>query len=220
MKNGSVLETAKHLDVAPESRDYSGAHAKTDPKEIALVRKLDWWIMPILWFMYWLNYLVCTALWTYPARDELTQPLQDRNAIALARLNTLEEDLGLTPQQYQTCVAILFAGYVIVGIPANMVVTRVKPSIWMSSCMTVWAIISCLTAVSRDYTGLLLTRFFLGITEAPCYPGALYILATFYTRKELATRISILYTGNILATAFAGLIALGIFEMHGMVCRY
>jgi len=84
--------------------------------------------------------------------------------------------------------------------------------------MTVWAIISCLTAVSRNYTGLLLTRFFLGITEAPYYPGALYILATFYTRKELATRISILYTGNILATAFAGLIALGIFEMHGMVC--
>jgi MFS family permease len=83
--------------------------------------------------------------------------------------------------------------------------------------MTVWAIISGLTALSRNYTGLLLTRFFLGITEAPYYPGALYILARFYTRKELATRISILYTGNILATAFAGLIALGIFEMDGMV---
>lgn len=25
--------------------DYSGAHEKTDPKEIALVRKLDRWIM-------------------------------------------------------------------------------------------------------------------------------------------------------------------------------
>lgn len=85
--------------------------------------------------------------------------------------------------------------------------------------MTLWAVISSLTAISRNYTGLLLTRFFLGITEAPYYPGALYILATFYTRKELATRISILYTGNILATAFAGLIALGIFKMDGMVSR-
>ncbi|KAH7153519.1 major facilitator superfamily domain-containing protein [Dactylonectria macrodidyma] len=190
-------EVEETLKVAPQQRDYSGAHEKTDPREIALVRKLDLWIMPILWLMYWLNYL-------------------DRNAIALARLNTLEEDLGLTGAQYQTCVSILFAGYVIVGIPANMVVTRVRPSIWMASCMTVWAIISGLTALSRNYTGLLLTRFFLGITEAPYYPGALYILATFYTRKELATRISILYTGNILATAFAGLIALGVFQMHGM----
>ncbi|KAM0326710.1 hypothetical protein ACHAQA_006583 [Verticillium albo-atrum] len=193
----SPVQTEDILKSEPGTRDYSGAREKTDPREIALVRKLDWWIMPILWLMYWLNYL-------------------DRNAIALAKLNTLEEDLNLTGSQYQTCVSILFVGYVIVGIPANMVVTRVRPSYWMASCMTVWAIISGLTAISRNYTGLLLTRFFLGITEAPYYPGALYILATFYTRKELATRISILYTGNILATAFAGLIALGIFEMHGM----
>lgn len=60
-----------------EDLDYSGAHKKTDPAEIKLVKKLDLWIMPTLWLMYWLNYL-------------------DRNAIALARLNDLEEDLNLT----------------------------------------------------------------------------------------------------------------------------
>jgi hypothetical protein len=59
-------------------KDYSGVTEKTDPAEIALVKKLDRWIMPMLWSMYWLNYL-------------------DRNAIALARLNDLEEDLNLTP---------------------------------------------------------------------------------------------------------------------------
>jgi MFS family permease len=67
-----------------------------------------------------------------------------------------------------------------------------------------------------NYLHSLLTRFFLGVTEAPFYPGALWVLGIFYTRKEIATRISILYTGNILATAFAGLIALGIFEMDGL----
>jgi len=30
---------------AVEKTDYSGAHEKTDPKEIALVKKLDRWIM-------------------------------------------------------------------------------------------------------------------------------------------------------------------------------
>ncbi|GKU09843.1 unnamed protein product, partial [Fusarium langsethiae] len=89
-------EVEEILKTAPQTRDYSGAHEKTDPREIALVKKLDWWIMPILWLMYWLNYL-------------------DRNAIALARLNTIEKDLKLTGTQYQTCVSILFAGYVIVG---------------------------------------------------------------------------------------------------------
>lgn len=150
-----------------------------------------------LWLMYWLNYL-------------------DRNAIALARLNDLEEDLNLSSSQYQTCVSILFVGYILGQIPSNMLITRVRPSYYMSACMALWAVVSALTALSKDFTGLLLTRFFLGIVEAPYYPGALYLLGIFYTRKEIATRISILYTGNILATAFAGLIAAGIFKMDGM----
>lgn len=143
--------------------------------------------------MFWLNYL-------------------DRNAIALARLNDLEEDLNLKSTEYQTCVSILFVGYLIGQIPSNMILTRVRPSYWLSFWMAVWAIVSALTALAHNYTGLLLTRLFLGVTEAPYYPGALYLLSTFYTRKEVATRISILYTGNILATAFAGLIAAGVFN--------
>ena len=33
------------------NEDYSGAHAKTDPAEIKLVRKLDMFILPTLWIM-------------------------------------------------------------------------------------------------------------------------------------------------------------------------
>lgn len=84
----------------------------------------------------------------------------------------------------------------------------------MGCAMMMWAVVSALTAVCNNFTGLLMARFFLGICEAPYYPGAVYLLSIFYTRKEVATRIAILYTGNILATAFAGLIAAGIF--HGL----
>lgn len=192
--NGADSEMAKPIPTV-EKTDYSGAHEKTDPREIALVKKLDRWIMPMLWSMYWLNYL-------------------DRNAIALARLNDLEEDLNLSSTQYQTCVSILFVGYLLGGIPSNMFLTRTRPSRYLGICMMLWAVVSAVTAASKDFTGLLLTRFFLGLTEAPYYPGAVYLLSCFYTRKEVATRIAILYTGNILATAFAGLIAAGIF--HGM----
>jgi hypothetical protein len=40
-----------------EGADYSGAVKKTSPEEFALVRKLDWHIMPTLWAMYFLNYV-------------------------------------------------------------------------------------------------------------------------------------------------------------------
>lgn len=145
-----------------ENLDYSGAHKKTDPEEIRLVKRLDMFIMPTLWGMYWLNYL-------------------DRNAIALARLDNLEEDLNLSSSQYQTCVSILFVGYIIGQVPSNMLLTRVRPSYYMAGCMALWAVVSALTALATDFKGLLLTRFFLGVVEAPYYPGALYILGIFYS---------------------------------------
>lgn len=111
----------------------------------------------MLWLMYWLNFL-------------------DRNAITLARLNGFEEELGLTSTQYSTSISILFVGYILGQIPSNMIITRVRPSWYMGTCMMGWAIISGLTAITKNYTGVVLTRFFLGVVEAPYYPGALYLL--------------------------------------------
>ncbi|CAK9782633.1 MFS general substrate transporter [Cutaneotrichosporon oleaginosum] len=176
--------------------DYSGFTQKTDPKEIKLVHKLDCFIMPSLWAQYFLNYL-------------------DRNAIALAKLSSIEKDLRLTDVQYQTAVSILFAGYVIFGIPSNMVLTRVNPPIYLCCIMVTWAVLSVCTAFCKNATHLYLVRFFLGVCEAPFYPGALFLISNFYTRTEVALRVAILYTGNILATALAGLISIGIFKLDG-----
>ncbi|KXH29066.1 vitamin H transporter [Colletotrichum simmondsii] len=175
--------------------DYSGAVAKTSAEEIALVRKLDFRIMPTLWCMYFLNYL-------------------DRNAIAQARLDGLEKDLGLQGSQYNTCISILFVGYLLMQIPSNMLMSskHVRPSIYMAICMMAWALVSGCTALAKNYTHLVIVRFFLGVTEAPFYPGAIYMLSIFYTRKEIATRLSILYSGNIFATSFSGLIAAAVFN--------
>ncbi|KAB8236909.1 major facilitator superfamily domain-containing protein [Aspergillus alliaceus] len=111
-------------------RDYSGASKKADSAEIRLVRKLDMRIMPILWVMYFTNFI-------------------DRNAMPI-----------LVGTQYNTCISISFKATV-------------------SSC----------TALTRNYVGLVMVRFFL----------------------EIALRISIFYSGNILATVISGLIATAIF---------
>ncbi|KAK0387862.1 hypothetical protein NLU13_4107 [Sarocladium strictum] len=181
-----------------EQRDYTGATRKTDPEEIRLVRKLDWCIMPLLMFMYFLNYV-------------------DRNAIAQARLNGLEDDLGMSGTDFNTAVSILFVGYVLMQVPSNMLITKVKPGPYMSAWMLVWAVVSACAALVKSFGGLVAVRFFLGITEAPFYPGATYLLSTFYTRREVAARIALLYCAQILATGLSGLIAAGVFAgMDGM----
>lgn len=98
-----------------------------------------------------------------------------------------------------------------------MMMTRINPPLFLSCLMLTWSALSISTAFCGSYGGLIAVRFFLGVVEAPYYPGALLIISNFYTRTEVATRIAILYTGNILATAFAGLIAAGIFELHGVL---
>jgi hypothetical protein len=56
-------------------------------------------------------------------------------------------------------------------IPSNMLMSsgKIRPSIYMAACMGAWAIISALTAAVKNYTGLVMIRFFLGIAEAPFY---------------------------------------------------
>ncbi|OAL53113.1 MFS general substrate transporter [Pyrenochaeta sp. DS3sAY3a] len=204
--NIAHIESAEHDDVhkgeiLSDKVDEFGAAAKSDPREIALVKKLDWYMMPILWLMYFFNFL-------------------DRNAMINGRLNGLEKHLGLKGSQYNTCVSILFVGYLCGQIPSNMILNRVKPSWYMAGFCMAWSVLSLLTYKAVDYKSMLVCRFLLGLTEAPFYPGALYMISMFYTRKEIATRMSIFYTGNMAASSFSGLIAAPIFSgldgVHGL----
>lgn len=56
----------------------------------------------------------------------------DRNAIANGKLNGLAEDLNLEGTQFNTCVSILFVGYLCGQIPSNMIISKVRPSIYMA----------------------------------------------------------------------------------------
>lgn len=50
----------------------------------------------------------------------------------------------------------------------------------------------------------------LSLPYQPFFPGALLFLSSFYTRKELAVRIAIMYSGNSLSNCFGGLLAAAI----------
>ncbi|KAJ6622563.1 MFS general substrate transporter [Mycena sp. CBHHK59/15] len=135
----------------------------------------------------------------------------DRNGITTARLKGLEQDLGLSDLQYSVTLSILFASYCPAQIPSNMILNRIKrPSLYIGGCVVAWGLTSALTGVTKNYAGILACRFFIGLPEAAFYPGAIYLLSRWYTKKELALRSAILYTGLLLSNAFGALIAAGI----------
>ncbi|KAK7539202.1 pantothenate transporter liz1 [Phyllosticta citricarpa] len=160
--------------------------------EKKLVRRIDRRLMPMLILMYILNYI-------------------DRNNIAAARLAGLEEDLGLHGHQYLTAVSILFVGYLLMQVPSNLMLNKIgRPSLYLPVFMVLWGIISTATAACQDFSGLVACRFFLGFVEAAYFPGCLFFLSSWYTRKELGMRTAFLYSGALISGAFSGLISAGV----------
>lgn len=122
--------------------------------------------------------------------------------------------LGLKGDQINIAISTLFAGYLALQIPSNLILTRVRPSIYLPVCMALWGVVSASTAAVTNFTGLVICRFFLGFLEAPFFPGALLLLSSWYTPKEMATRTAIMYTGSLLSSAFGGLVGASI--QYGM----
>lgn len=177
----------------------SASTAPWDPAaEKALVRKIDLRIFPVMIILFILNFI-------------------DRNNFANARLRGLQEDLNLSDVQYQTCISILLVGYVLMQIPSNLVLNAIsRPSWYLCACVATWGVISAATGAVHNATGAILCRFFLGCIEASFFPGSLYFLSRWYTRKEMQLRVTVLNAGNLAAQAFGGLIAAGILsDMQG-----
>ncbi|KAK2059142.1 MFS general substrate transporter [Colletotrichum caudatum] len=160
--------------------------------EKGLIRKLDMRMLPTMILMYIMNYL-------------------DRNAIGAASLGGLERELGLAGNQFQTCVSILFVGYIIMQVPSNMVLNKLgRPSIYLAGCMGVWGVLCACSGAACGFGGLLATRFLLGFVQAAFYPGCVATLSSWYIRKELGVRTGLFYMGSMLSGAFSGLIAAAI----------
>ncbi|KAF9257148.1 MFS general substrate transporter [Marasmius fiardii PR-910] len=189
------------------------------PERIAaerkLVRKLDLRVLPTIVVIYIMNYI-------------------DRNGVTTARLQGLEQDLKLSDIQYATILSILYVTYCPAQIPSNMVststnltssimihhhprssITKIcRPSLYIGACVVGWGLTSAMTGVTHNFTGILLCRIFIGLPEAAFYPGAIYLLSRWYTKKELAFRSAVLYGGLLISNAFGSLMAAGI--LHNM----
>lgn len=117
-------------------------------------------------------------------------------------------------------ITLTFSSDVITQIPSNLIITRVKPSIYLASVVAAWAVVSLSQGFTHNFVGLLLARFILGLVEGPFLPGVFFLMSCWYKRSELPPRIAFLYGANMLASAFGGLIAAGITsQMEGVLGR-
>lgn len=67
-------------------------------------------------------------------------------------------------------------GYALFLIPSQLILTRIKPNIWLPSLEIAWGVMTGLMAVAKTPEGMYALRFFIGVFEASSYPGIITIL--------------------------------------------
>jgi len=117
---------------------------------------------------------------------------------------------------YNVALAIMFPFYVAAEIPSNMMMKRLRPSVWLTVIMISWSTVMICMGFVRNYSGLLASRAFLGLAEGGLFPGVSYFITMWYRRHECGTRLALFFSAATAAGAFGGLIARGISWMKGV----
>lgn len=194
---------ARSLQSQPELDAKTGSSTEYDinpDAERKLLRKLDLILLPLFALAYCTNFI-------------------DRTAIGNAKIAGIEKDLGMSGFQYNIALTIFYIFYIAVDIPSNLALKRFG-SPWVAAMITAFGIVSIGTAFVKSYTGLIITRVFLGLAEGGTLSGLTYMLSRYYRRKELVFRIGVFFGASTpIAGAFGGLLASGLLSVSdfGMV---
>jgi MFS family permease len=135
--------------------------------------------------------------------------------IGNARIAGLQKDLNMTDFQYSLALTITFIPYIIVEIPAALMVKRIGANTLLPVMATLWGIITTLQGLVTSYSGLLVARFFLGLVEGGLIPGVVLVMSRFYKRDQIQLRFALFFTAASLTGAFSGLLASAILGMDG-----
>ncbi|CAH0058004.1 unnamed protein product [Clonostachys solani] len=160
-----------------------------DDDETRMVRrKIDWRLIPMLTLLYLLAFL-------------------DRGNIGNAKVAGMNNDLGLTPTQYNLALTVFFIPYALFEVPSNVVLKLMRPCRWIAFLVISWGAVMTCQGLVRNFGGLVTTRVLLGVFEAGFLPASTYLLGEWYCRFELQWRLSMFFSAASMAGAFSGLLS-------------
>ncbi|KAJ7199968.1 MFS general substrate transporter [Mycena pura] len=160
-------------------------------EERTLVRKIDLHMFSCVSVLYLLNYL-------------------DRQNVGNAKVGGMAADLKLSSSDYSVALLVFFPAYLLGEIPSNLVLARVRPSLYLPGITLVWGLIATMISQVKTKEALIGIRFLLGFVESGFFCGVLFLLSSWYRKAELAKRMAYFYSAAILSGAFGGLLAGGV----------
>jgi MFS family permease len=131
----------------------------------------------------------------------------DRSNIGNAKIAGMQDDLHLSDTDYSLAINLFQVSYIVFSVPSNMILTRMRPSIYVPVIMFLWGIVVASKAAIKTPAQLWGLRFALGALEAGFPPAVFYVFSMWYKKNELTKRYLVFWIAGILGNAFGGILA-------------
>lgn len=127
-------------------------------------RKATWRLIPFIFICYLFNYL-------------------DRVNVGFAKLEMLDA-LHLSETVYGLGAGIFFVGYVLSGVPSNLILHRLGARRWIAVMMILWGGLSAAMLLVNGPASFYLLRFLTGVAEAGFFPGMVYYFSAWFPSRK------------------------------------
>lgn len=172
----------------------------TEEDNKRICRKTDLNILPILIWVYFLQIL-------------------DKTTLGYAAVFDLERDTGLTGRQYSLIGSVAPFAQLLWQPFSSWLIVKAPHKILVSALVLGWGISQASMAACNNFTGLMITRFCLGLFEAGCLPVFSVITSQWYRRQEQPMRVAAWYSTNGISNVVAAGLAYGLGHIKSDLLR-
>ncbi|KAK2043445.1 major facilitator superfamily transporter [Colletotrichum somersetense] len=169
--------------------ELGDGYSPEEEKEV--LRKIDLAILPMMCFVFFLQYL-------------------DKQSLSYASVFGLITDLNLTSTQYSWCSSIFYVGQLVSEYPFIYLMSRFHLTKFVGVTIVIWGMICMCLAAPKNYAGFAAVRFLLGFAEGAVSPAFITITSIWYRSNEHALRTALWITMNGVAQICGSLLMYGI----------
>ncbi|KAF4634854.1 hypothetical protein G7Y89_g3238 [Cudoniella acicularis] len=179
--------------------DFLNTEEKPEPlspeAQKALVRKIDWMLIPILGVIYMLNYL-------------------DKVLLNFSAVMNIRDDANITTEQFAQLALVFYVAFLFCEFPHGWLIQRLPTGKYLGGMVTLWGIAVTMTCTITNYPGLVATRVLLGMFESAMAPAMILITSMWYTRREQPFRSGLWYCGAGVGGMIGALTSYGFQHYH------
>lgn len=144
----------------------------------------------IRWFIVWLLF-IATGL-----------SFLDRQVLSIAIIK-IQEEFKITDVEYGMVNTSFLISYALMFTLGGWLIDRVGGKLGLAVSVGVWSIANSLHAIMNSFGQLIAFRFFLGMGEGGCFPGAAWSVSRWFDKKERALANGIAIGGSAIGAVVA-----------------